>query len=93
MVAQSGYGPSKHPRIRYIALRRALAFVTQAALDTNATLHMPRIGTGQAGGSWTIVEELIRDECALQGVSVTVYDLPGASIPAPERPSLPFGIK
>ena len=92
MVAQSGYGPSRYPRIRYAALRRALGTVTQAALDTNATVHMPRIGTGEAGGAWTIVEELIRDECTLQGVSVTVYDLPGAPIPASEQPSLPLAV-
>ncbi len=90
MVAQSGYGPSKHPRIRYAALRRALASLTQTALGTNATVHMPRIGTGEAGGSWLIVEELIREECSLRGVSVTVYDLPGRPIPVPEQPSLPL---
>ena len=90
MVAQSGYGASKYPRIRYAALQRALGTVTRTALDTNATVHMPRIGTGEAGGSWTIVEELIRDECTFRGVSVTVYDLPGAPIPALEQPSLPL---
>ena len=90
MVAQSGYGPSKHPRIRYAALRRALSTVTQTALDANATLHMPRIGAGEAGGAWTIIEELIRDECTVRGVPVTVYDLPGAPIPVPEQPSLPL---
>ncbi len=93
MVAQSGYGPSKHPRIRYAALRRALASVTQMALDTNAAVHMPRIGTGEAGGAWTIVEELVRDECIFHGVSVTVYDLPGAPIPASEQRSLPLTVE
>ena len=90
MVAQSGYGPSKHPRIRYAALRKALGTVTQTALDKKATVHLPRIGTGEARGAWTVIEELIRDECTLRGVSVTVYDLPGAPIPAPEQPSLPL---
>ena len=90
MVAQSGYGPSKHPRIRYAALRMALGTVTQAALGTNATMHIPRIGTGEAGGTWTIIEELVRDECTLRGVPVTVYDLPGAPIPVTEQPSLPL---
>lgn len=90
MVAQSGYGPSRHPRIRYAALRKALGTVTQTALDADSTLHMPRIGTGEAGGAWPIVEELIRDECNVRGVSVTVYDLPGAPIPTSEQPSLPL---
>ena len=93
MVAQSGYGPSRHPRIRYAALRRALGSVTRAALDTNASVHMPRIGTGEARGVWSIVEELIRDECIFHGVSVTVYDLPGAPIPASEQRSLPLAVE
>ena len=93
MVAQSGYGPSKHPRIRYAALERALGQVAQAARDTGAAVHMPRIGTGEARGSWTIVEELIHGECIVAGVSVTVYDLPGTSIPVREQRSLPLAVR
>ena len=88
MVAQSGYGPSKSPRIRYAALQTALGTVAQAALKAKATLHMPRIGTGEARGDWSIIEELIREECTLRGVPVTVYTLPNAPIPASEQPSL-----
>ena len=93
MVAQSGYGPSKHPRIRYAALRRALGRVAQVARDTGATVHMPRIGTGEARGSWNVVEELIHGGCDPHGVSVTVYDLPGASVPVRKQRSLPLAVK
>jgi hypothetical protein len=37
---------------------------------------MPRIGSGQAGGSWWIIEELINDTLVNRGICVTVYDLP-----------------
>jgi len=40
---------------------------------------MPRIGTGQAGGAWFIVEELVRSALPNAGVSAFVYDLPEGS--------------
>ena len=50
MVAQRGYGDSLKPRIRYVALRRCLEQLAELALAQGATLHMPRIGSGQARG-------------------------------------------
>lgn len=88
MIAQSGYGPSPRPRIRYAALRTALAAVGGEALRRNATVHMPRIGTGEAGGDWTIVQDLVREECVRRGVSVIVYDLPDVAVSTPDQPSL-----
>ena len=67
--------------------------MTQAAIDNNAAVHMPRIGTGEAGGAWEIVEELIREECTSHGVSVTVYDLPGAPVPVSQQRSLPLAVE
>jgi len=77
IVAQRGYGPSDKPRIRYGALRQGLSEVARVAADAHASVHMPRIGTGMAGGSWELVEELVRDAFAPTGLHVTVYDLPG----------------
>jgi hypothetical protein len=37
---------------------------------------MPRIGTGLAGGSWPVVEEIIGETLTQAGIRVTVYDLP-----------------
>lgn len=84
MIAQHGYGPSPRPRIRYVALRLCLARVADEALRVGATVHVPRIGTGQAGGSWEIVSELIEEALCKRGTSVTVYDLPAnrAAVPA-----------
>lgn len=76
MVAQRGYGKSIGPRIRYGALQSCLAKVAAIALEEKASVHMPRIGCGQAGGSWLIIRELIESILVQRGVDVTIYDLP-----------------
>lgn len=77
LVAQHGYGKSPHPRIRYQALRQSLTALAEWALSHDATVHMPRIGTGQAGGDWNLIFDLINDELVGRGISVTIYDPPG----------------
>jgi len=79
MICQKGYGPSVQPRIRYAALEESLKRVAEVAKELQATVHMPRIGTGQAGGAWLIVEELLRSTLTNAGVSTVVYDLPNTS--------------
>ena len=81
MVAQRGYGPSAKPRIRYAALRECLEHLAEIAVRRNATVHMPRIGSGQARGHWGIIQDLIDDSLVWRGVDVTIYDLPGAEAP------------
>ena len=73
MVAQHGYGESAKPRIRYGALKTALDQLAEIALTRNATIHMPKIGSGQAGGNWDIISELIEDALCDRGVEVFVY--------------------
>jgi len=80
MVAQHGYGPSPTPRIRYTALRNCLTDLAKAASELNASVHMPRIGTGYAQGNWSVIKELIDDILIPQRIEVTVYDLPGQEI-------------
>lgn len=74
MVAQhdTKYSPDGQPPIRYHALRACLAAVNEVAYRTNATLHMPRIGTGLAGGRWEEIEAILYD---VASVDVYVYDL------------------
>lgn len=74
MIAQHGTRPSSEgvPPIRYDALRIALQHVNHVAKNLNASLHMPRIGCGLAGGNWGDVEAIIKDVVT---VDVTVYDL------------------
>lgn len=81
MIAQHGYGPSPTPRIRYDALRKCLEALRAEALPRTLSVHMPFIGTGQAGGSWEIVSELVENSLSQSGVPVLVYQLPNAALP------------
>jgi O-acetyl-ADP-ribose deacetylase (regulator of RNase III) len=76
MVAQRGVKPSKEngPPIRYDALDQCLQVLATQAADLDATVHMPRIGCGLAGGKWSHVEPLIDNRLTARGVEVTVYD-------------------
>ncbi len=76
MVAQHGFGPSATPRIRYGALTKCLEITAHKARDDGASVHMPLIGTGQAGGSWELIKELITRALVDAGLSVTAYELP-----------------
>lgn len=74
MVAQHGTisRPSDDkPPIRYDALEICLGKVNDYAIENSATIHMPRIGCGLAGGKWEEVEKIINKVIS---VPVTVYD-------------------
>jgi O-acetyl-ADP-ribose deacetylase (regulator of RNase III) len=66
------------PPIRYAAVRVGLAKVRTHALAERASVHMPRIGCGLAGGRWEEIESIINSELSAHGVAVTVYDLADA---------------
>jgi Zn-dependent peptidase ImmA (M78 family)/O-acetyl-ADP-ribose deacetylase (regulator of RNase III) len=89
MVAQHGYGRSIGPRIRYSALNACLTQLGSFALERKATVHMPLIGTGEAGGDWAVIEELITENLVKRGVDVTVYKLPKSSSAASLQHTLP----
>ncbi len=40
-----------------------------------ASVHMPRIGAGLAGGDWREIEQIILDELAAHDLDITIYDL------------------
>ena len=67
---------SGHPPVRYGAIRQGFKHVRFYATELEASVHMPRIGAGLAGGRWSEIEKIICDELASQDVPVTVYDLP-----------------
>lgn len=92
LVAQHGYGPSPRPRIRYGALSTCFEKVAEYAIEHGASLHMPRIGSGQSGGVWDIVRELVEDSLCSRRLRVTVYDLPVSEHQdRPGQRALPFG--
>lgn len=76
MICQHGYGDSPTPRIRYGALERCLHLLADKAIAARASVHMPKIGSGQAGGSWPLISEMVDDIVCRRGVPVTVYSLP-----------------
>lgn len=75
MVAQTGVGGRNGPPIRYDALRTCLEKIARLARHTNASVHMPRIGCGLAGGTWDKIEPVIQETLVVAGVPVFVYDL------------------
>jgi O-acetyl-ADP-ribose deacetylase (regulator of RNase III) len=62
------------PPIRYPAIREGLKQVAAFARQHGASVTMPRIGCGLAGGTWDEIEPIIQDTLCAQGISVTVYD-------------------
>lgn len=69
-------GPAGPP-VRYEAIEDALTSMATAAVERQASIHMPRIGSGLAGGDWEIIETIVERTLLGEGLSVTVYDLPG----------------
>lgn len=81
MIAQEGTGPSwfrgrEIPPIRYKALDECLHKLGDHACSMSASVHLPRIGCGLAGGTWDKVEELVKRRLSRRGLTVVVYDLP-----------------
>ncbi len=77
IVAQSGYGPSAKPRIRYAALDLGLQKASRCLSELGVmTVQMPRIGSGQAGGNWNVVAGMIRERLVSSGIKVRVVDRP-----------------
>ncbi|MFB6821281.1 macro domain-containing protein [Streptomyces virginiae] len=75
MVAQRGMRTgSGGPPIRYEALERCLDSVAEHALTHKASVHMPRIGCGLAGGKWERVEPIVNKTLGVRDVPTTVYD-------------------
>lgn len=79
MVGQRGIRRgSKGVPVRYEAIDVALGRLADKAVELCASVHMPRIGCGLAGGKWSRVEPLIVERLLKRGLSVTVYDHGGS---------------
>lgn len=63
------------PPIRYEAIEAGLAAVADHATERHASVHMPRIGCGLAGGTWEAIEPIIQSTLIVAGINTTVYDL------------------
>ena len=65
---------SKGVPIRYEALEACLGKVAEEALRLGASVHMPRIGCGLAGGKWERIEPIVVEALVAKGIETTVYD-------------------
>jgi O-acetyl-ADP-ribose deacetylase (regulator of RNase III) len=75
MIAQHGVrGGSRTAPIRYEAVEECLSKVSVKAVELGASVHMPRIGCGLAGGQWERIESIIVKTLCEADVPVTVYD-------------------
>ena len=76
LIGQHGIRRSKGlPSVRYEAIRAGLERVRGFALEHSASVHMPRIGCGLAGGNWSELEPILLGALSSKGVDATVYDL------------------
>lgn len=76
MIAQRDirYNKIGNPPIRYDALSKSLESLGEFSIQINASVHMPRIGCGLAGGSWDKIEPIIQQQLSSKSIEVFVYD-------------------
>lgn len=60
--------------IRYEAVEKGLVKVADFAHKIKASVHMPRIGCGLAGGKWEMIEPIIEKTISKKDINTTVYD-------------------
>ncbi len=68
---------TKTPPVRYEAIEAGLRRVRDRALESGASVHMPRIGAGLSGGDWQRIENIVVSTLVDAGVATTVYDFTG----------------
>ncbi len=75
LIGQHGiHRKGGQPPIRYEAVEQGLRKLAVFASEKGATVHMPRIGCGLAGGEWEEIEPIIERTLVAAGIDVTVYD-------------------
>lgn len=76
MIGQRGTktGRSTGVPVRYEAIESCLEKLAEESKLLNASVHMPRIGCGLAGGKWDRIEPLIEKTLLENGIDVYVYD-------------------
>ncbi len=66
---------SEGPCVRYPAIEEALNTVALEATNLTASIHMPRIGCGLAGGDWALIEPILERQLSARGIDTYIYDL------------------
>ncbi|MEV5330438.1 macro domain-containing protein [Streptomyces werraensis] len=65
---------SKGVPVRYEAIDTAPDRLAGHTRELGASVRMPRVGCGLAGGTWSRVEPLVEERLVRRGTPVTVYD-------------------
>ncbi len=74
MITQLYYGRDGQQYVDYDAIRKCLAFANKRVPMYTSPPHamaMPMIGAGLGGGDWTVIEQIILEEC--QDIQPVVY--------------------
>ena len=74
LIGQHGTKQDRPHPVRYDAIYNGLSALANTVRILGGTIHMPRMGCGLAGGSWDVVEAIVKETC--EGIDVFVYDLP-----------------
>lgn len=81
MIAQNGFKSNNNPvPVDYDALTKCLESLTVSLsnwniIGGNASVHMPKIGTGLGGGDWDIISKIIENTLCKKDIPVYVYTL------------------
>ncbi len=76
LIGQHKIGMSKQgiPPIRYKAIEEGMQKVAHEAEKLNASVHMPRVGCGLAGGKWKNIEPILKESLIKNKIKTVVYD-------------------
>ena len=76
IIGQRDIRPNKDkvPPIRYSAVKIGMLEIAKFAKEINASVHMPRIGCGLAGGKWESIEPILNNKLVSFGIDTYVYD-------------------
>ncbi|MDO1449511.1 ImmA/IrrE family metallo-endopeptidase [Rhodocytophaga aerolata] len=89
ILAQKGLFPKDNEiPLKYNELRKGLIQLRTTALDMEASIHMPTIGAGHAGGDWNLIIGMIHDELTSYNIKVCIYLLPGKPYNPKEKSNL-----
>jgi len=78
IIGQNGIKTgSKGPPVRYEAIEVGLDAVCFHAASVSASVHMPRIGAGLAGGEWARIEQILEAMTKKHAVTIYVFEYSG----------------
>jgi O-acetyl-ADP-ribose deacetylase (regulator of RNase III) len=76
MVGQRGIRTARSTGVpvRYEAIDSCLTKLAVHAAELGASVHMPRIGCGLAGGKWERIEPMVVTHLSANDIATVVYD-------------------